>query len=68
MARTYYAETEYVLPKAVMQPTWSSVKKADGSMDYGLSYHRAFYSKEYDDYHDIYLQRQGEYIHIYRCT
>lgn len=68
MARTYYAETDYVLSKAVMQPTWSSVKKADGSVNYGLSYHRAFYSKNYDDYHDIYLQRRGEKKWIYRGT
>lgn len=58
LARTYYAEIEYVLPEPVMQPVWSSVKTADGTVDFGLSYHRAFYSSEYDDYHDIYLQRQ----------
>ena len=57
LARTYYAEVEYVLPGAVMQPVWSSVKRRDGSVDFGLSYHRAFYSPDYDDYHDIYLQR-----------
>lgn len=57
LARTYYAEVEYVLPGAVMQPVWSSVKHPDGSVDFGLSYHRAFYSPDYDDYHDIYIQR-----------
>eukprot|EP00953_Heterococcus_sp_UTEX-ZZ885_P003373 2350-Heterococcus_DN1.PRE.1 len=57
VARTYYATTEYVLPTPVMQPVWEAVKAADNSTDYGLSYHRAFYSKDYDDYHDIYLQR-----------
>lgn len=40
-----------------MQPVWSSVKHQDGSVDFGLSYHRAFYSPDYDDYHDIYIQR-----------
>ncbi|CAM9431453.1 unnamed protein product [Ectocarpus sp. 4 AP-2014] len=57
LARTYYAEIEYVLPGAVMQPVWSSVEHPDGSVDFGLSYHRAFYSPDYDDYHDIYIQR-----------
>eukprot|EP00903_Cladosiphon_okamuranus_P013614 g12679.t1 len=57
LARTYYTEIEYVLPGAVMQPLWSSVKRQDGSVDFGLSYHRAFYSPDYDDYHDIYIQR-----------
>lgn len=41
-----------------MQPTWSPVMAKDGSVDYGLSYHRAFYSKDYDDFHNIYLQRR----------
>lgn len=59
LARTYYAEIEYVLPGAVMQPVWSSVKYPDGSVNFGLSYHRAFYSPDYDDYHDIYIQRYG---------
>lgn len=58
LVRTYYAEVEYVLPEAVMQPVWDSVKKKDGVVDFGLSYHRAFYSQDYDDYHDIYLQRR----------
>lgn len=61
LARTYYAEVEYVLPGAVMQPVWNSVHKPDGTVNYGLSYHRAFYSEDYDDYHDIYLQRQASY-------
>ena len=46
-----------MLPESIMQPVWNSVKTSDGSVDFGLSYHRAFYSKDYDDYHDIYLQR-----------
>lgn len=60
LARTYYAETEYVLPEAIMQPTWESVKTPNGTVNFGLSYHRAFYSKDYDDYHDIYIQRWGK--------
>ena len=55
--RTYYDTVEYVLPKAVMQPTWESVKNADGSINFALSYHRAEYEPGYDNYHDIYLQR-----------
>jgi hypothetical protein len=55
--RTYFASVDYVVPEAVMQPTWESVKNADGSVNFALSYHRAEYDKGYDDYHDIYLQR-----------
>lgn len=55
--RTYYATVDYVIPKAVMQPTWESVKNSDGSTNFALSYHRAKYDPGYDDYHDIYLQR-----------
>ncbi len=62
LARTYYAEVEYILPGAVMQPVWSSVKSPDGSVDFGLSYHRAFYSPDYDDYHDIYIQRFASFV------
>lgn len=40
-----------------MQPTWESVKNADGSTNFALSFHRAEYEPGYDDYHDIYLQR-----------
>ncbi|GMH83814.1 hypothetical protein TL16_g09723 [Triparma laevis f. inornata] len=57
LARTYYSTVDYVLPAPVMQPLWESVKKPDGSNNFGLSYHRAVYEPEYDDYHDIYLQR-----------
>ena len=57
LTRTYYASTETVLPGPVMQPIWSSVRAPDGSTDFGLSYHRAFASPAYDDFHDIYLQR-----------
>mmetsp|Transcript_6677 Transcript_6677/g.15166 ORF Transcript_6677/g.15166 Transcript_6677/m.15166 type:complete len:1894 (+) Transcript_6677:1692-7373(+) len=55
--RTYYDTVEYAIPKAVMQPTWESVKNADGSTNFALSYHRAEYDPGYDDFHDIYLQR-----------
>jgi len=57
LIRTYYATVEYVIPEAVMQPTWESVKNADGSTNFALSYHRTEYDPGYDDYHDIYLQR-----------
>uniref|UniRef100_A0A7S2LHS3 GH16 domain-containing protein n=2 Tax=Leptocylindrus danicus TaxID=163516 RepID=A0A7S2LHS3_9STRA len=57
LVRTYYATIEYVLPAAVMQPMWESVKNIDGSTHFGLTYHRANYEPGYDNYHDIYLQR-----------
>lgn len=57
LVRTYYATVEYVLPAAVMQPMWESVKNIDGSTNFGLSYHRANYEPGYDNFHDIYLQR-----------
>jgi hypothetical protein len=57
LGRTYYASTEFVLPSAVMQPVWESVKDASGAIDFALSYHRSFYESEYDKFHDIYLQR-----------
>ena len=58
LGRTYFETTEYVLPAPQMQPLWESVKKWEGGpTDFGLSYHRAFYEREYDNLHDIYLQR-----------
>lgn len=57
LIRTYYATVDYVLPSAVMQPIWESVKNADGTINFALSHHRANYESGYDDYHDIYLQR-----------
>jgi len=57
LIRTYYATVEYVLPSAMMQPIWESVKNRDGSINFALSHHRANYEPGYDDYHDIYLQR-----------
>jgi hypothetical protein len=55
--RTFYQTVDYAMPEAVMQPTWESVKNADGSINFALSHHRAEYEPGYDDYHDIYLQR-----------
>jgi len=57
LARTYYQDVEYVLPEPLMMPIWESVKDENGSVLFGLNYHRAFYEPEYDNYHDIYLQR-----------
>eukprot|EP00569_Conticribra_weissflogii_P010713 CAMPEP_0171379434 /NCGR_PEP_ID=MMETSP0879-20121228/26580_1 /TAXON_ID=67004 /ORGANISM="Thalassiosira weissflogii, Strain CCMP1336" /LENGTH=932 /DNA_ID=CAMNT_0011890197 /DNA_START=3 /DNA_END=2798 /DNA_ORIENTATION=+ len=57
LIRTYYYTTTYLVPEAVMQPTWESVKNADGTINFALSYHRAEYEPGYDDYHDIYMQR-----------
>ena len=57
LIRTHYATVDYVLPSAVMQPIWESVKNVDGTINFALSYHRANYESNYDDYHDIYLQR-----------
>lgn len=49
------------MPEAVMQPTWESVKNRDGSTNFRLNYHRAWYDEGYDNYHDIFLQRwRGE--------
>ena len=58
LARTYYADAHFILPAPVMQPMWESVKRdGNGTVDFGLNYHRAFYEPLYDDFHDIYLQR-----------
>ena len=57
LVRSYYADVEFVLPLAIMQPTWESVKDADGNIDHALTYHRAHYEPQYDDYHDIHIQR-----------
>ena len=69
LARTYYSDVDYIMPEPVMQPMWESVKHApghknqqssftfDGSVNFGLNYHRAFYHPAYDDAHDIYVQR-----------
>ena len=57
LARTYYATVDYIMPQPIMQPLWESVKNPDGSVNFGLNYHRAWYEPNYDDYHDIYIQR-----------
>lgn len=57
LGRTYFTDIEYVMPSPQMQPVWEMVLNATGQFDFGLSYHRAFYHRDYDDYHDIYLQR-----------
>ncbi|GMF42411.1 unnamed protein product [Phytophthora fragariaefolia] len=63
LVRTYYKTVEYWLPRPVMDPLWQSVQKPSDSgngetvTDFGLSYHRAFHHKGYDDPTDIYLQR-----------
>jgi hypothetical protein len=57
LSRTYYATQEYIMPEAVMQPTWESVRNRDGTTNFRLNYHRANYTLGYDNFHDIYLQR-----------
>lgn len=57
LGRTYYQTVEYLLPEAMMQPVWESVKFRNGSNDFRTNYHRAFYATMYDDYHDIFNQR-----------
>ena len=61
LGRTYYANVEYVLPLAVMQPIWESVKRPgardERHIDHALTYHRSFYEADYDKFHDTYLQR-----------
>jgi len=57
LGRTYYQTIQYLLPEAIMQPTWESVKNRDGTINYRINYHRAFYDIGYDNYHDIYVQR-----------
>lgn len=57
LARTYYLNVEYIAPEAIMQPVWESVKNRDGTTNYRLNYHRAWYELGYDNFHDIYLQR-----------
>jgi len=61
LIRTYYATVDYVLPSPVMQPMWESVQNSDGSINFGLSYHRAYYEPGYDNVSDISEQRlRGE--------
>ena len=57
LARTYYQTVEYLMPQAIMQPVWESVKGRDGVIDFRISYLRAQYDVGYDNYHDIFFQR-----------
>jgi hypothetical protein len=57
LARTYFQTVEYLLPTAMMQPIWESVKFRNGSVNYRSSYHRAKFDPGYDNYHDIFNQR-----------
>jgi len=57
LARTYYNNIEYVLPEPLMMPIWESPRAENGSILFGLNFHRAFYEPENDNYHDIYMQR-----------
>jgi len=57
LGRTYYQTIEFVLPEAMMQPTWESAKGLNGKINFASNYHRANYHKGYDQYHDIYNQR-----------
>ncbi len=57
LARTYYQTVEFVLPEAMMQPTWESAKSRSGVINYRSNYHRAWYHMGYDNYNDIYAQR-----------
>jgi len=57
LIRSYYTTLEYVSPSPIMYPMWESVKNSDNSTNFPLTYHRAHYEANYDDYHDIYLQR-----------
>ncbi|KAF0684433.1 Aste57867_23574 [Aphanomyces stellatus] len=57
LIQSYYKTVEYWLPRPIMDPLWESVKKPDGSTDFSLNYHRAFFTKDYDNVDDIYLQR-----------
>ena len=57
LARTYYATTAYLLPLAIMQPVWDSVKDAEGMVDFRVNFQRAVYEMGYDNPDDIYLQR-----------
>ena len=57
LSRTYYQTVEFVLPEAMMQPVWESVKLQNGATNFRNSYHRTNYEIGYDNYHDIFLQR-----------
>jgi hypothetical protein len=61
LARTYYINQTYSMPRPIMQPTWESVKSLSSTfkapvVDYAMNYHRAFYAVGYDNFKDIYTQ------------
>lgn len=53
LLRSFYTTVDYILPEAVMQPIWESVKDKEGRTNFGLNFHRAFYEPGYDNFHDI---------------
>lgn len=84
IARTYYNNQTYWIPSSIMQPIWESSKTAESTpdspiTDFGLSYHRAFYDRGYDNFEDIYIQRWrmedlpwrveiGDWIEVWNAT
>jgi hypothetical protein len=62
LARTYYTNKTYSMPRPIMQPTWESVKRVGSTharpvIDFAMNYHRAYYDVGYDNIDDIYTQR-----------
>ena len=53
LLRTFYTTVDYILPEAVMQPIWESVKDGNGGTNFGLNFHRAHYEADYDNFHDV---------------
>jgi hypothetical protein len=71
LGRTYYATVEFLLPEAVMQPVWESVKnrgvgEETSKQVFNINDHRAFYHEGYDNFHDIYMQRWRQEDQPYR--
>jgi hypothetical protein len=62
IARTYYQNRTYSMPRPIMQPTWESVKSPGSTpaapiVDHAMTYHRALYDVGYDNFQDVYTQR-----------
>eukprot|EP01038_Epipyxis_sp_PR26KG_P012059 gene12059-16136_t len=57
LTRTYYQTVEFVIPEAIMQPSWETAKSSTGVINYRSSYQRAFYDIGYDNFNDIFNQR-----------
>ena len=57
LGRTYFQTVEFVLPEAIMQPTWESAKSRAGVINYRANFHRANYDPGYDNFNDIFAQR-----------